>query len=172
MNKTEQETPFSEETIKFRPHIVYIWGRRVIGVSGSLICSKTLMELIFKPYDEFRRAQLAKPTLLASNVGPPGIFSDLLRSVQMLNRDCVRKATGSYCIYLSLVKLHPWSLRLQWKTCSWAEYSDDDDDDDEFWLSCLITLQRSRVGFPAMPWNFYGIGTTQPPEDNCLATKS
>ena len=23
MNKTEQETPFSEETIKFRPHIVY-----------------------------------------------------------------------------------------------------------------------------------------------------
>ena len=23
VNKTEQETPFSEKTIKFRPHIVY-----------------------------------------------------------------------------------------------------------------------------------------------------
>ena len=26
MNKTEQETPFSEKNIKFRPHIVYIQG--------------------------------------------------------------------------------------------------------------------------------------------------
>ena len=25
MNKTEQETPFSEKTIKFKPHIVYIF---------------------------------------------------------------------------------------------------------------------------------------------------
>ena len=27
--------------------IAYIWGRRVIGISGSLIWSKTLMELTF-----------------------------------------------------------------------------------------------------------------------------
>ena len=36
---------------------------------------------------EVRRAQLAKSTLLASNGGAPGIFSDLPRSVQMLKRD-------------------------------------------------------------------------------------
>ena len=29
-------------------------GRRVIGISGSLIWTKTLMELTFKPYGEFR----------------------------------------------------------------------------------------------------------------------
>ena len=30
------------------------FGRRVIGISGSLIWSKTLMELIFSPCGEFR----------------------------------------------------------------------------------------------------------------------
>ena len=39
---------------------------------------------------------------------------------------------GSYPTYLSLVKLQPWFLRMQWKTCPWAEHSDDDDDDDRF----------------------------------------
>ena len=41
----------------------------------------------------------------------------------------MRKVTGSYRTYLFLVKLQPWFLNLQWKTFSWAEYSDDDDDD-------------------------------------------
>ena len=40
-----------------RPPIIhityYIWGRKVIGISGSLIWSKTLMELIFNPCSEF-----------------------------------------------------------------------------------------------------------------------
>ena len=38
------------------------WGRRVIGISGSLIWSETLTELIFPPvvnFGEVRRAQLA-----------------------------------------------------------------------------------------------------------------
>ena len=51
-------------------------GRRVIGISGSLIWSKILMELIFNPvvnFGEVRRAQLNN--LL---VGAPGIFRDLL----------------------------------------------------------------------------------------------
>ena len=78
--------------------------------------------------------------------GAPGIFSDLLRSVQMLKRDWVRKATGSYRTYSSLVKLQPcflslrwktclwaelqpWYLSLLWKTCPWAEHSDDYDGD-------------------------------------------
>ena len=49
-------------TPKFTPGVKYqfirvfdqirdpdIWGTRVIGISGSLIWSKTLIELIFKP---------------------------------------------------------------------------------------------------------------------------
>ena len=56
--------------------------RRVIGISGSLIWSKTLMELIFNPCGEFWLSpegpvsQIHSPHLL---VGAPGIFSDLLR---------------------------------------------------------------------------------------------
>ena len=33
---------------------IYLRGRRVIGISGSLVWSKTLMELIFNPCGEFR----------------------------------------------------------------------------------------------------------------------
>ena len=45
--------------------------RRVIGISGSPIYSKSLMELIFNPvvnFDEVRRVQLAKSTLLTSTL--------------------------------------------------------------------------------------------------------
>ena len=48
------------------------------------------MEVIFIPmvnFGEVRRAQLAKSTLLTSTFGAPEIFSDLLRSVQMLKRE-------------------------------------------------------------------------------------
>ena len=50
--------------------LILSWERRVIGISGSLIWSINLMELIFKPYGEFRtfsdvrRVQLAKSTLM------------------------------------------------------------------------------------------------------------
>ena len=73
------------------------WRRRVIGISGFLIWSKTLMELIFNPFGEFRWSpedsfsQIHSPHL---HVGTPGIFSDLLRSVQMLKRDCGAKSNG------------------------------------------------------------------------------
>ena len=120
---------------------------RVIEIFGSLIWSKTLMELIFNPCGEFRWSpegtvsQIHSPHL---HVGDPGIFSDFLRSVQMLKRESVvRKATGSYRTYLSVVKLQLWllslrwktclrqnftfgSLHLQWRTCPWAEHCDDD----------------------------------------------
>ena len=33
----------------------------------------------------------------------------------------MRKATESYRTYLSLVKLQPWFLSLQWKSCLWIE---------------------------------------------------
>ena len=59
-----------------------VWGRRMVGISGSLTWSKILMELIFY-FDEVRRAQLAKTTPLTSTlpVDAPGIFSDVLRSL-------------------------------------------------------------------------------------------
>ena len=65
-------------------------GRRPIGVSGSLILSKTLMELTFNPCGKFRWSlegpvsQIHSPHLHA---GVPGIFSYLLRTVQMLKRE-------------------------------------------------------------------------------------
>ena len=58
----------------------------MIGLSGSLIWSKTLMKLILTPvvnFGEVRRAQLAKSTLLISSRCP----WDLLKSVQMRKRE-------------------------------------------------------------------------------------
>ena len=65
----------------------------------------------------------------------------------MLKRESgVRKATGSYRTYsipgkttalvpefavedLPSAELQPMFLRFQWRTCPWAEHSDDDNDD-------------------------------------------
>ena len=71
---------------------ILIWGggQGVIGISGSLIWSKTPMEQIFNPCGEFRWSlegpvsQIHFPHL---HTGAPWIFSDLLRSVQMLKRE-------------------------------------------------------------------------------------
>ena len=59
----------------------------MIGISGCLIRSKIPMELIFNHCGEVRKVQLAKFTLLTSKLVPPGIFSVLLRSVQMPKRE-------------------------------------------------------------------------------------
>ena len=120
----------------------------VIQISGSLIWSKTLMELIFNPCGEFRWSpegpvrQIHSPYLHAS---APGISSDLLRFVQMLKREW--GAGSTYLIPgktaalvpefamedLPSAELLPWFLRLQWRSCPCAEPSDDDDDDDEIY---------------------------------------
>ena len=77
-------------------HDIYM-GRRVIGISGSLIWSKTLMELLFNPCGEFRWSpedpisQIHSPHL---NAGAPAIFSDLLSSVQMLKREWCAEGNG------------------------------------------------------------------------------
>ena len=122
-------------------------GRRVIGISGSLIWSKTLMELIFNPCDEFRWSPEGPVSQINSShlhVTATGIFSDLLYSLQMLERERELGAelTGSYSIYPSLTKLEPWFLsfpefavedlpsaelqlwflRLQWRAYPWAEH--------------------------------------------------
>ena len=56
------------------------------------------MELIFKPvvnFGEVRRVQLAKSTLITSTSRwCPGIFSDLLRSVQMLKIEWGAESNG------------------------------------------------------------------------------
>ena len=66
----------------------------------------------------------------------------------MLKREWMRKATGSYCSYsipgrtaalvpeiavedLPSAEVQPRFLSLQWRTCPWAEQSNDDDDDDD-----------------------------------------
>ena len=46
-------------------------------------------------------SQIHSPQL---HVAAPGIFSDLIRYVQMLKKEWVQKATGIYRIYLYLVK--------------------------------------------------------------------
>ena len=112
----------------------------VIGIFGSLIWPKTLMEIIFNPCGEFRwrpedsASQIHSPQL---HIGTPGIFSDLLRSVQILKRDWGAESNGKlphlFCLW---TELQSWCLSLQWKTCPWAEHSDDDDDD-----SYVITVQ-------------------------------
>ena len=87
----------------------------------------TVYSRLFNPWSVFRWSPEGPVSQIHSThllVGAPAIFSDLLRFVQMLKREResgVRKATGSYRTYLFLVKLQPRFLRLQWKTCPWAE---------------------------------------------------
>ena len=113
---------------------IYIpyWGRRVIGISGSLIWSKTLKELIFNPGGEFRWSpegpvsQIHSPHLY---IGAPRIFSDLLRSVQMLKWEWGAESNGKLPHLFIPIKtaalipefavedlpsaeLHPWFLAL------------------------------------------------------------
>ena len=73
------------------------WGRRVIGISGFLIWSKTLMELIFNPYGEFRwRPECTVSHIHSPNlhVGASRIFRDILRSIQTLQREWRAESNG------------------------------------------------------------------------------
>ena len=77
---------FSFGIIIIKEYLGMVRGWRVIRISGSLIWSKTLMELIFNPCGEFRRSpegpvsQIHSPHLLGD---APEIFSDLLKFIQM-----------------------------------------------------------------------------------------
>ena len=78
-------------------HLLLVCGRKVIRISGSLICSKTLMELIFNSCGEFwwslegLASQIYSPHL---HVDAPEVFSDLLWSIQMLKRECSAESNG------------------------------------------------------------------------------
>ena len=128
--------------------LLIIWRRRMIGIFGSLIWSKILMQVIYNTCGEFwwspegPVSQIHSPHL---HVDAPGIFSDLLRSVQMLKESGWGKQREATAPIQSPVKLQPWllplrwktflwaelqpwRLDLQWRTSPWAEHSDDDDD--------------------------------------------
>ena len=105
-------------------------GRRMIGISGSLIYSKTLMELIFSltpevNFGEVQRPQLAKSTLLELR----WCSWDILRSFKICSDAKEREGERVWCgkqreataPIQSLVKLQPWFLSLRWKTYLWAE---------------------------------------------------
>ena len=75
-------------------------------------------------FGEVRRTQLAKSTLLTSTLVPLGPFQifKVCRHARERERESrVRKATGCYRTYLYPVKLQPWFLSLQWKTCLWTD---------------------------------------------------
>ena len=77
--------------------IKYFMGAKGDWDFRILIWSKTLMELIFNPCGKFRSSlegpvnRIHTPHLLA---GAPGIFSELLRSVHMLKRECGAESNG------------------------------------------------------------------------------
>ena len=87
--------------------LLYIWGRRVIGIFGSMIWWKTLMELV--NFGEVRKAQLGKSTLLTSSLVPLGSFQIFYGFFGCYRESGVRKVTESYRTYSSLVKLQPSS---------------------------------------------------------------
>ena len=51
------------------------------------------------------------------HVRAPGIFSDLLSSVQILKREWGMESNGKLPHLFILVKLQLWCLSLRWKTC-------------------------------------------------------
>ena len=64
-------------------------------------------------FDEVRRAQIAKSTLLTSTLVPLGSFQIFRMCSDAKERVGARKAAESYRIYLSLVKLQHQFLHLQ-----------------------------------------------------------
>ena len=66
----------------------YIYGgRREIGISGSLIWSETLMELIFNPYGDFRWS----PEVSVSQFHSPRLHAEPLGSFKMMKRERERE---------------------------------------------------------------------------------
>ena len=100
-------------------------GRRVIGISGSLIWSKTLMELIFNPCGEFRWSAEGP----VSQIHSPHLHMcpwDLFRTFKVCSDtkekvECGKQREATAPIH-SLVKLQAW-LSLRWKTCLRKNYS-------------------------------------------------
>ena len=65
-------------------------------------------------FGEVQRAQLAKSTLLTSMLVPLGSFQVCSNAKERVG---CRKQQEATALIQSLVKLQPWFLSLQWKTC-------------------------------------------------------
>ena len=136
------KNPCIESTLKASPSINSFWE--------NLHFISTILTVYLIPvvnFCEVWSAQLVKSTLLTSTLVHLGSF----KFVQMLKREWVRKGTGSYRTYsipgktaglipefavedLSSAELQPRLLRLMWRTCPWAEYSDEDFNSSEIGL--------------------------------------
>ena len=93
-------------------------------------------QFILQPF--FRFSCVTSPSLNSPDELPmTRIFSELLRSVQMLKKEWCPKSNGMLPHLLILGKTatlvpdfgakerQPWCLSLQSKTCPWAEHSDE-----------------------------------------------
>ena len=97
-------------------------------------------------FSEAQRAQFSQVQSPHLHVDAPGIFPDLSRSIHMLKREWGTESNGKLLHLLILGKtaasvpefavedlpsaeLQPWFLRLQRRTCPWAEHYDDVHDD-------------------------------------------
>ena len=95
-------------------------GEGWLGFPDLWSGKKTLMELIFNHCGEFwwspegPISQIHSPHL---DAGAPGIFTDLLRSVQMLKREGVGKSMGSYHTFSIPGKTAALVPEFAWKTC-------------------------------------------------------
>ena len=118
----------------------------MIGISGSLIWSKPCWNWYLTPLVNFCEVQRAHS--LDLRVCAPGIFSELLRFVQMLKRDWGSKSNGKLlhlfypCYNCSLGswvcggrcgfgKTAAWIPTLAVKDLPLGRTLDDDDDDDD-----------------------------------------
>ena len=68
-------------------------------------------------FSEVQRVQLAKSTLLTSTWCPWDLFRSFKVCSNAKERMGCRKQWEATAPILSLVKLQPWFLSLQWKTC-------------------------------------------------------
>ena len=119
------------------------------------------MKLIFNPCGEFRWSpegpvsQIPSPHL---QVGASRIFSDLIRSVQMLNREWGAQSNGKLP-YLFIprktwfLSLQPWFLYLKWKICPWAEHSDDDEYYNKYLILNINSLSELNWIYERYRWN-------------------
>ena len=105
---------------------LYIRGEGWLGFPDLWYGQRPWWNWCFNPCGKFGWSpegpvsQIHSPHLL---VGAPGIFSDLLRSVQMLKRVGCGKQREATAPIKSLVKLQPWFLSLRWNTCLRQNYS-------------------------------------------------
>ena len=84
----------------------------MIGISGSLIYSKSLMELMFNPCGEFRTAHLAKSIVLTSALVPLGSFRSCKVCSDAKERVGCGKQREATAPIQTLLKLQPWFLNL------------------------------------------------------------